>query len=79
MGTNRVNVEGVGADESDSIFQIVVLDPILEVLIRHHSQGQRADGVLAHIGEFYLQGHSITYFTFSNDVTVTRLPVHQHI
>lgn len=40
VGFNRINVEGVGADEGDSVLQIVVLDSILIVLIWHHVQSQ---------------------------------------
>lgn len=38
--TDRVNVEGVGANEGDRVLQIIVLDPVLEVLIGNHSQSQ---------------------------------------
>lgn len=38
--TDRVNVEGVGADEGDPVLQIVVLDSVLVVLVGHHSQSQ---------------------------------------
>lgn len=74
--TDRINVEGVGANEGDRILQIVVLNPVLEVLIRHHGQSQGANWVLAQIGQLYLQGQSITHFTVSNDIAVTWLPIH---
>lgn len=77
--TDRVNVEGVGANEGDCILQIVVLDPVLEVLIGNHSQSQGTHGVLAQIGQLYLQAHSVTHYTVSNDIAVTWLPVHQDI
>lgn len=77
--TDRVNVEGVGANEGDRVLQIVVLDSVLEVLIGHHSQSQGAHWVLAPIGQLYLQGHSVTHFTVGNDIAVTWLPIHQHI
>lgn len=77
--TDRVNVEGVRANEGDSVLQIVVLDSVLVVLVGHHSQGQGAHRVLAPIGQFYLQGHSVAHFTVGNDITVTWLPIHQHI
>lgn len=77
--TDRVSVESVGANKGDSVLQIVALDSILIVLIGDHSQGQGSHRVLAPIGQFYLQGHSVAHFTVCNDVTVTRLPIHQYI
>lgn len=77
--TDRVNVEGVGADEGDGLLQIVVLDSVLEVLIGHHSQSQGAHRVLAQICQFYLQAHRVAHFTVGNDITVTWLPIHEHI
>lgn len=77
--TDRVNVEGVGADEGDRVLQVVVLDPVLVVLIGHHSQSQGAHWVLAQVGQSDLQAHGVTHFTVGDDVAVTRLPIHQHI
>lgn len=77
--TDRVGVEGVGADEGDGVLQVVVLDSILIVLIGDHSQSQGSHRVLAPVGQFHFQGHSVAHFTVGHDVTVARLPVHQHI
>lgn len=77
--TDRVDVEGVGAYEGDSVLQVVVLDPVLVVLVGHHGQSQGAHRVLAQIGQPHLQAHSVTHVTVGNDIAVTWLPVHQHI
>lgn len=77
--THRVDVESVGADERDCILQIVVLDSVLVILIGHHGQSQRAHWVLAQVGQFHFQAHGVTHFTVSDHITVTGLPVHQHI
>lgn len=77
--TDRVNVESVGADEGDSIIQIIVLDPILEVLVGNRGQGQGSHRVLAAIGQPHLQADSFTHSAVGNDIAVTWPPVHQHV
>lgn len=79
VGTDRVDVEAVGADEGDRLLQVVVQDSILEVLVGHHGQSQGAHRVLAQVGELHLQGDGVAHAAVGNDVAVARLPVHQHI
>lgn len=77
--TDRVDVEGVGADEGDGIIQIVVLDPILEVLVGYRGQGQGSHRVLAAICQPHLQADGFAHSTVGNDIAVTWPPVHQHV
>lgn len=77
--TDRVDIESVGADEGDGIIQIIVLDPILEVLVGNGGQGQRSHRVLAAISQPHLQADGFTHSAVGNDIAVTRPPVHQHV
>lgn len=54
VGTDRLNVEAVGADEGDRLLQVVVQDSILEVLVGLHGQSQGTHRVLAQVGELHL-------------------------
>lgn len=77
--TDRVNVEGVGANKSDGVFQIVVLDPVLEVLVGNGGQGQGSHRVLAAIGQPHLQANGFAHSTVCDDIAVARPPIHQHV
>lgn len=77
--TDRADAEDVGADEGDGFIHVVVLHSVLVVLKRHHHQRQRAHRVLAQVGQFDLQGHSVAHDAFSDNVTVTWFSVQQHI
>ncbi len=51
---HHAGVKGVGADESDGILQVVVLDSVLIVLEGDDGQRERSDGALAAVGQFHL-------------------------
>lgn len=79
LSTDRVDVEAVGADEGDCLLQVIVQDSILEVLVGHHGESQGTHRVLAQVGELHLKADCVAHAAVSNDVAITRLPVHQHI
>lgn len=77
--THRVEVEGAGAHKGDDVVQIVVVHPILVVLEGDHGEGEGPHATGTPVSQPHLQVYRVTDLAGSCCLTVTWLPVHQHI
>lgn len=77
--THRVKVEGAGTHKGDDIMQIIVVHTILVVLERDHGEGEGPHAARTPVSQPHLQTHGVTDLAGSCHLTVTRLPIHQHI
>lgn len=76
--TYRVEVEGAGAHEGDSVVQVIVVHAVLVVLEGDHGEGEGPHAAWAPVGQSHLQADGVAYAAGCR-LAVTRLSVHQHI